>query len=61
MGHSTVHKMRLKSRSGAAASVFVMEISREAYGAQTDPMLSYINVGRASIALSATSQKPSQL
>ena len=29
----------------AAASVFVMEISREAYGAQTDPMLSHINVG----------------
>ena len=28
-----------------AASVFVMEISREAYGAQTDPMLSHINVG----------------
>jgi GDP-L-fucose synthase len=23
----------------------VMEISREAYGAQTDPMLSHINVG----------------
>mgnify|MGYP005991284503 CR=1 FL=1 len=29
----------------AAASVFVMELSREAYGAQTDPMLSHINVG----------------
>ena len=29
-----------------AASVFVMEISREAYGVRTDPMLSYINVGR---------------
>ena len=29
----------------AAASVFVMGISREAYGAQTDPMLSHINVG----------------
>ena len=29
----------------AAASVFVMEISREAYGARTDPMLSHINVG----------------
>lgn len=29
----------------AAASVFVMELSREAYGAQTAPMLSHINVG----------------
>ena len=29
----------------AAASVFVMEISREAYSTQTDPMLSHINVG----------------
>lgn len=29
----------------AAASVFVMELSREAYGAQTGPMLSHINVG----------------
>ena len=29
----------------AAASVFVMELSREAYGAQTVPMLSHINVG----------------
>ena len=29
----------------AAASVFVMELSREAYGARTDPMLSHINVG----------------
>ena len=29
----------------AAASVFVMELSREAYGAQTDPILSHINVG----------------
>ena len=29
----------------AAASVFVMELSRKAYGAQTDPMLSHINVG----------------
>jgi GDP-L-fucose synthase len=29
----------------AAASVFVMDLSREAYGAQTVPMLSHINVG----------------
>lgn len=29
----------------AAASVFVMDLSREAYGAQTDPMLSHVNVG----------------
>ena len=29
----------------AAASVFVMDLSREAYAAQTDPMLSHINVG----------------
>ena len=29
----------------AAASVFVMDLSREAYGAQTNPMLSHINVG----------------
>ena len=29
----------------AGASVFVMDRSRKAYGAQTDPMLSHINVG----------------
>jgi GDP-L-fucose synthase len=29
----------------AAASVFVMDLSYEAYAAQTDPMLSHINVG----------------
>ena len=44
-GSGTPMREFLHVNDMAAASVFVMEISREAYGAQTDPMLSHINVG----------------